>query len=338
MKPRAVLLWIGLLTVVFVGSFVLAGLLKEKKPVSDKPGAAELRACLDGEDAMALCEDGETIWAGGKDGVFRIRKEDRTSEKMDMGTPVTYVRALCLDAEGRLWVGWQGGVLVWDGASASILDEKAGLPDDRVNAIVREGDAMVVGTWGGVATWRDGAWSVMTKADGLGDDMVNAILRSDDGSWWFGAYAVQDYGISVMRPDGAWQYFTVKNGLPNDNVSGLAQSPDGSVWAATGFYDRGGACRFVRGDDGSWRIAEIVTKDDGLAGEKARSVLVLEDGTVLIGSEYDGMAVRNGSGWTVWTAADGLSGDEVKTMIVDAAGGVWLGTRTGVTSAGKAFQ
>ena len=54
-------------------------------------------------------------------------------------------------------------------------------------------------------------------------------------------------------------------------------------------------------------------------------------GTLWIGSEYDGLAFMTHGRWRVLTKKDGLSHDEVKTIVEDEDGNLWLGTADGIT-------
>jgi ligand-binding sensor domain-containing protein len=67
-----------------------------------------------------------------------------------------------------------------------------------------------------------------------------------------------------------------------------------------------------------------------LAGERVRSIFQDRDGVMWFGSEYDGLARYDGRHWTVFTKADGLAASEIKTMLEDVDGNLWLGTSDGV--------
>jgi ligand-binding sensor domain-containing protein len=50
-----------------------------------------------------------------------------------------------------------------------------------------------------------------------------------------------------------------------------------------------------------------------------------------LGSEYDGVAIVDPDGVTILDRTSGLSDNEVKVMLEDQDGQLWLGTRYGVT-------
>lgn len=281
-------------------------------------------------EVSALVEQGEWIWAGGQDGLVRIDRRTRAvSPPPDAVRELTGVRALALDRGSRLWIGHQQGLTVLDGNEARTYTEADGLPAACVNAVLVARDGRVwAGTCGGAAVFDGANWRAMTAADGLLADQVNAIREDSSGGLWFGSYVAPNGGLSVLR-DGRWQYFTMNEGLPHNNITSILEMRDGSVWVGTGFFDRGGACRFVRRDD-AWTVERTMLRADGLAGDKVRSVYE-GDGATWFGSEYDGVAIVTPRGIRVVTDRTGLSDDEVKAFARDREGALWLGTRDGVT-------
>ena len=74
-----------------------------------------------------------------------------------------------------------------------------------------------------------------------------------------------------------------------------------------------------------------LTKENGLAGGKVRSLYEDRDGRLWFGSEYDGIAVYTDNRWQVITPNYGLAGWEVKEMVQDSDGVYWLGTEKGLS-------
>jgi ligand-binding sensor domain-containing protein len=282
-------------------------------------------------EVSALALQGQVLWAGGRDGVVGLDRESgAVVQVLEPETPLRYVRALAIDGDGALWIGHVGGLTRWDGSTFRTWTAADGLPDDRVNALLVDGEGTLwVGTWGGAAALREGAFEVLAQAGGLAADMVNVLFQDDRGGMWFGS-AVAPRGGLAIRTDGTWQRFTPAEGLPHPNVSSIAQGRDGAVWVGTGLLDRGGAARFTRTPTG-WVLDRVRTREDGLAGEKVRSIYQDSRGAWWLGSEYDGVLWENGDASLVLTDYDGLSSPEVKVFLEDPEGILWLGTRDGVT-------
>lgn len=323
--PAAVIVSVVLLAYV-TGKFVEA--VGGPKRSEGQPGWQVIRPP---HEVSALAIQGGTLWTGGQEGVFPIdMATGRAGAGLACDVPLRHVQALLADPSGVLWIGHMGGLSQFDGRRCVTLGEADGIPDKRVNALYADREGRLwAGTWGGAAV-RDGdGWHVLAAPDGLADDMVNVILQDSNGGMWFGAYTAPRGGLSVCQ-DGRCQVFSIENGLPHNNVSALVEDDQGVVWAGTGFFDRGGAARFARAE-GEWRLVQTLHAQDGLAGEKVRSIFQDRDGALWLGSEYDGLARLQEGRWQIFTEADGLSNAEVKVMLQDADGHLWIGTRDGVT-------
>ena len=284
-------------------------------------------------EVRALALDGDTLYAGGRDGLFAL-----DTRSMEVTRPVGVadlamgqVRGLVLDADRTLWIAHERGLTRLRDGRARTYSTADGLPSDRVQCLLRARDGRLwVGTFRGAAVMDGESFDPLTTADGLLDDMVNAIAEDRDGGLWFGSYVAPRGGVSVLR-DGSWHTFTLDDGLPHADVTCFLLAADGGMWAGTGFHDRGGAVRFEVPAQGAPRIAETLSAADGLAGEKVRSMWQDAEGHIWFGSESDGIAVRTPAGFRLLTTAEGMSDNEAKAILPDGDGRVWLGTRNGIT-------
>jgi len=300
------------------------------------PGIPGIQALRPPHEVSALAVKGDLLFAGGREGVFRIeRRSGRVLGLLEAPRPLHYVRALALDPAGTLWIGSSEGLWGWDGAGGwREVRAGQGIPDDRVNVLaVDRAGRLWVGTWGGASVKEGERWTTLRRADGLADDMVNVFLEDDGGGLWFGSYTAPEGGLSHRAPDGTWTRWTVAEGLPHNNINGLFQDREGSVWACTGFMDRGGACRFVP-REGRWVLDRVLTQKDGLAGAKSRSLLQDRAGVYWFGSEYDGTVRMDAGRHRTLTREDGFSGNEAKRIVEDADGVLWFATEDGVTRLG----
>ncbi len=285
------------------------------------------------QDIFALAVQDDTLWAGGVEGVYQLdRRTGRLVQQIPFDPPLEYVRALLVDADGKLWIGHNQGLTCYQAGSWETFTEAEGLLDERVNALALDAAGQLwVGTWGGAAVQTETGWQTLTRASGLLNDMVNVILSLPDGGMWFGSYVAPRGGLSYRSADGAWQYFSIDNGLPHNNITSLVAVSAGQVWAGGGLNDRGGAVELRQSADDSWQIVRLVTQEAGLAGEKVRSLALAPDGDLWFGSEYDGLAVLSNDVFRVYTTQDGLSHDEIKAILFDVDGAAWVATRDGLT-------
>lgn len=299
---------------------------------ADRPKAG-FDSILAGEDICAIGYDGTTIFAAGAGGIFRINPV--TLESQELGD-FSYVRCLYV-SEAGLWAGTDTGLYHIVGDQIIRYTTRDGLPDDRVLAIgALDNNQLWLGTWGGaveIALAEAGQISVITaytSQNGLLTDNVNVINQDSGGGLWFGSYVAPRGGVSVLLANREWQHFTTKNGLLHGNITAILKRRDDTVVVGAGLYRYGGATVFSQAG-GKWQPLNSLTKADGLAGEKVRSLYEDKKGRLWIGSEYDGLVIIDGQTITKLTSETGLVHNEVKVITQDQAGNYWIGTLSGLT-------
>jgi len=290
---------------------------------SPPPGWSRIRPP---RDVMALCLAGPDVYAGGEDGVWRIHRSREQATRLD--GPWSRVRDLLRDRAGAIWIAHGAGVsrLSPEPREFGIED---GLPFAGALCLFEDRNGRLwAGTEAGAAV-RDGErW----RKEGLplANPVVNRIAQDREGGFWFGSYDAPRGGVTRIAPDGSVRSWTPADGLPHANVTAFCEDAEGTMWVGTGLFDRGGLAAFRR-EGPNWRLSAVLGKEHGLAGPKVRSLLSDRLGRLWVGSEQEGLAVREGARWRLLTVDNGLSSGEVKSIVEDEAGSIWLGTRDGVT-------
>jgi ligand-binding sensor domain-containing protein len=280
---------------------------------------------LSNADICTMAIDGNTLWAGGSNGLYKINMNTMTSNRVD---DYKFVRSVVF-SNGVLWVGHENG-LTYIGDKKRTYTTKDGLPDDKVNALMIDKNKLLwVGTWKGAAVFTNKVIRTYTIKDGLPVNMVNVLMQDNLGGIWFGSYVAPRGGISILR-DGKWQYFTTNDALLHANINTIIQRKDNRVVVGGGLYTNGGGTYFEFKID-KWQKTGTISKKDGLAGEKVRSLFEDSLNRLWIGSEYDGLVIMQGSAvLQKLTVNDGLPNNEVKVICEDKNRNIWIGTRTGL--------
>ncbi len=312
---------VAALILAITGGLVMAGRPAPVPP--PPPGWISIRPPF---VVAALAEQGETVWAGGADGVFAIDRHTGQLRPSSLSglPPLTYVHDLKVSRDGALWIAHQGGVVRCVDQACRSFDEP-GTPSSGPALSVledREG-AIWIGTETGAVRYDGRSWRKVGVEDGLAAPAVNAMLEDRDGILWFGSASPTRGGLT--RYDGSYQVYSTRDGLAHGSVNAIAQDRTGALWLATGFGSAGGASSLAGG------AFTTLTKRDGLAGEKVRSVYEDRAGRLWFGSENDGLAVTDGGAWWLFTPYNGLAGWEVLRIIQDASGIYWIATENGVS-------
>ena len=150
------------------------------------------------------------------------------------------VRALAVDDESRLWIGYYAtGVDVWDyGNYATYADDswmhyttEDGLPSNLVHTIHVAPDGLVwVGTLGGLGRY-DPVSQDWTVIEGLPGSQARAIDSDAQGHVWVGT----DQGVAMLYSNGTVAFtFDTDHGLQNDRIDQLAvDRSSGRIWAVS---------------------------------------------------------------------------------------------------------
>ncbi len=259
-----------------------------------------------GSDAITtVVEDASgALCVGTNGGGLSLFRDDRAQNLTTKnGLLSNVVLSLAAARDGSLWAGTPDGLnQIRQGRVVRSITSADGLPDDFVRSLLADNDGSLwAGTRRGLARIQDGhITQTLTKADGLLSDLIGAMLRDNDGRLWIATLN----GLSVLQ-NGSIKNFTQADGLPGDVITALALAPDGRLLAGTAGHGwsawNGNGFSAIRDD----------------AGKNNSILAILNDAT---GTTW--LATTNAiarcqlvanicSGWTEFTAADGLRSREM---------------------------
>ena len=224
--------------------------------------------------------------------------------------------SLAQTRDGVLWIptGREGAVR-FDGTNFLRFAAADNLADIGVYALATARDGSVwAGTGSGLSHFVDGRWQDFPSPGGK---QISSVVCDSKGTVWAGS--VQ--GSNVWRFDGAgFQPPSTASGSFS-NISSLSIDRDDSLWIATD----AGAMRF----DGK-ELTRITKSKGRLANNRIWCVYrdrrgVFWFATGAGATRFDGVV------WSTLTKADGLAGNDVRTICEDKSGALWFGTDRGVT-------
>lgn len=252
---------------------------------------------------------------------------------VEQGLSQSTARALAQDGDGMLWIGTQDGLNRFDGYTFRVFRHDAAdassLPDNHVIALTTDRDGRLwVGTQsGGLGRYDPDrqAFYNYPVGSGRGDALaaipVYALAAAEDGSIW------------VASGRGNLQQLDAKSGrfttipLPAKTlIRSLLPMPGGDVLIGT-------AAGVLRWDH---RKNRVFTWADAVLGARTLDVQALArmpgNGHIWLGSAGQGAFELDAEGKPLRQLRfdDGLAGDDVRALLVDTRGRVWLGTYNGL--------
>lgn len=253
------------------------------------------------------------------------------------GLSQTTVLDVFQDSRGFVWIATEDGLNRFDGYTFRIYrhDEQdpASLPSDTVWRIAedRDGDLWVATQGGGVARWShqlDTFTHYKSEAGNHGSIASNdarALAIDADGGIWIGFL---DAGLDHLDPvTGVVKHWQASpdapEGLPSDQVYALAVDREGDVWVGT---DEG----IVRVDPATAKTNRVDVDAPGV-----RSLLVLPDGRVLVGTAAAGLVVLDLTRDRVQHFRNSddpasIAANQVRAILQLTDGTLWVGTSNGL--------
>lgn len=252
------------------------------------------------------------FWLGlGRKGLVRIANglvEQVTTDTLIDNTPLYQV---CHDRSGAIWFGTERGLVLFrEGMWVEYAEHS-----NSVNKIIqdREGNIWVATDSKGLTKISTGRFSTHIL-----NTAVNAIAQGHDGLVWVGT----DSGLLCYQQD-----MPVENKLTrycqNLRIRHLEIADNGEVmvsaYTAPAHISYNPANGIIR----SWSTA------DGLAGDKTRVSLQLDNGDIYVGTTTGLSIIRPDGSIHSFQKSDGLDNEYIMCLYQDRQGIVWIGTDGG---------
>jgi ligand-binding sensor domain-containing protein/serine phosphatase RsbU (regulator of sigma subunit) len=172
-------------------------------------------------------EDG-VIWLGSLGaGLHRIQGDSIAVFNTENGLTNNTVRCLAKDGGGRLWIGTDDGISIYDGESFTNMSIQNGLENNRIKSLLLDDEGnMWVGYDGdGTARFLGERFLHVSEPQVL-ETPTWAIGQDTGNNMWFGTL-----GNGAFRFKGdEFQQFTESEGLPNRFVSSILRDRNGNMW------------------------------------------------------------------------------------------------------------
>jgi len=137
------------------------------------------------------------------------------------------VSAIHQDRSGRLWIGTQGGLVLFDGRNSKLYSAENGLPSSEVRAIADDAEGNLwVGTAMGLAKMKDGNFTVFHEKDGLPGEDISSLWVDSDAVLWVGT---RGSGLGRFAK-GKWTHYTTSEGLAANSIGYIFEDDETNLW------------------------------------------------------------------------------------------------------------
>lgn len=339
-------------------------------PRTGKAVIYDIATAMPSNFVMCFAEDRQgRIWVGSWDnGLARIEKNGIRRFNTGNGAHSLRIRCLIPDREGNMIIGTHdAGIDVYKGSRFRSFTEEDHLVDRQVWAVTELSDGSIwFGTNGGITILNantDGSATVrhLTMQGGqLTSNHVRAFTVDRRGHVWIGTEdgGLFDFDPGTFRPSNNLE---VAGLIPENKVTALANGAAGELWVGT----INGLVRLVHG-----AVPTVLHVPDGLAGEHIAALYLDGKGILWVGSSSGGVSrlvngklqrldlgapfsptcfaedgegriwvgtegkgvlvLQNGQQERAYTVADGLISNSIRSLAVDGAKHVWVGTSRGL--------
>jgi len=294
------------------------------------------------------------LWFGTANaGLFGFNERDRSffrvaaADDPTLRLPHDYIRKLKADTSGRLWIGTQEGLCVWDPAQNRFKTFRH-LPGDRYslsqNSIYdicfdRAGNLWTGTYYGGVniSYSRNTPFRTIQAGDGekgLSNNVISSIISNTNGGLWI---ATDGGGLNYMN--GITGVFTnfrfdVKNdrSIGSNLVKTIYRDSKGRLWVGT----HAGGLNLLDSTTGRFTRIKKNRLGNGICGNDIVHIREDRTGGFWIGSEHDGLNFYDEKNETYLhfhpdsTGDQQLDGHDIRTLWIDRMDNVWVGTELGL--------
>lgn len=187
----------------------------------------------EGVAPMAFAEDEyQNIYIGA--GKELLRYNGRSMKPvLDLPWSESRIYSLLYTPDHRIWCATDSGVYILNEGRVTILGEKEGLVNVKVNAMELVGDRICCATEGGVSFFDLSGQHLfnLTTGDGLVSDVCLDLTQDHSGQVW----VATNRGISRFSPlgEGSISNYTSQNGLSSNSAFFIEFVTNNTLWIGT---------------------------------------------------------------------------------------------------------
>lgn len=274
------------------------------------------------------------LWIGTKEGIVKFNHKDITGTTYLKGYDVN---SMLMDRNGFIWASLENNGLakidIITGEVNKYNYENKSLPTNVTKKMMQDKDGNVwIGTWAGLVCYVNNEDTFITynnkpyDVNSLLDDSVYCVFQDRGGVIWVGTYS----GVSIFDSTRKIKHYKAnpydENSLSSNVIHGIYEDDDGYVWIGT---SNKGLNVYNRKED---KFINIV-QGDGPSNICSNNIKVITGGRdiIWVGTNMGLNRIDKSSGTIkVYTTEDGLVNSNIKSLLLDSSGKLWIGTAEGL--------
>jgi ligand-binding sensor domain-containing protein/signal transduction histidine kinase/DNA-binding response OmpR family regulator len=297
--------------------------------------------------------DGRLWFGTANAGLFGYNETDRSffrtaaADDPTIRLPHDYIRKLKVDKTGRLWIGTQEGLCVWNPGSEKLKTFRH-IPGDRnsltQNSIYdicfdRAGNLWTGTYYGGVniSYSRNTPFKTIQAGDGgkgLSNNVISSLISNPKGGLWIatdgGGLNYRDAATEVFKN----YFFNVNDdrSIGSNLVKTIYRDSKGRLWIGT----HAGGLNLLDSANGRFTRIRKARRGNGICSNDIVQIREDRFGKFWIGSEHDGLNLYDEINQTYQHFHPDSSGDrqldghDIRALWIDRMDNVWVGTERGL--------
>lgn len=310
------------------------------------------------KDSLIMWSRDGAFWWTNDSTLHRWRDGQVTDFAMADNAAKERIASIFEDSRGRIWVSVRrSGLFILENDKFSIVFPRPAIPDDTYGAMLedRDGNVWVLSADGAFLIAPNGQVSHLGTEQGLSHNALTSAFEDREGNIWLGTFY---RGLNRLTKQSI-KFLSRSDGLLSDITNPIYEDRSGTIWI--GGKD---LTRFQAGKFGGlpgrtkWSGGEVTSIYEDREGRlwfgHWNGIYYFQNGrfTDFSATEEVPLAVhamlqdRTGAMWygtreglyrfangvrSVYTTADGLSGNSVKALIEAPDGTIWVGTYGGIS-------
>ncbi len=268
-------------------------------------------------------------------------------------------QALFEDSNGRIWIGTEYGVYIFQDGMVTHLRQENGLYNENVHDITEDRESTLwFATDNGVMKLVPPIFVNFGMNKGLSSYEILCMLRDRRQNLWLGTWN----GVNRMQPDGRIRYWDETSGLCHHTVNSLAEDKNGGIWIGTelglnilfaekivmqnisGFPAHSQIWSMCRDPaEGMWlgtkgliaklideRTGTLLGPTEGVPNDVIAPLFVDYKKRLWFGTNFHGVGIYQDGGIIFLNHDNGLPDNQVHCIFQCAPGEIWIGTARGL--------